>query len=179
MIRYRYMPVETPGNVKDRREREILWLFDATLVLKLIGGAFNILEAMFVATVPPAVAIRIVTFLTRGELAENPGGLLATALRAVAHSFAIHAHYLIALYLFLHGATKIALVLGILAGKKIAYPLFMLGVGLFGSYEAYRGLLRGEPVLLVFAFFDFVVLILTAYEYRRRYSASRPSAAVV
>ena len=64
---------------------------------------------------------------------------------------------------------KVLLVIGIFAGKRIAYPLFMAALTLFGAYEAYRGFVRQELLLQVLAIFDFSLLTLTAYEYRRRY----------
>ncbi len=86
-----------------------------------------------------------------------------------AHAFTIHTHYLLALYLALHGIVKIALVIGIFAKKRIAYPLFMVALTLFGAYELYRGLLLNELLLQALGAFDFALLLLTAYEYRRKY----------
>ena len=57
----------------------------------------------------------------------------------------------------------------IFSGKRIAYPLFMVALVIFGTYEAYRGFVRHETLLQVLAIFDFSLLILTSYEYRRRY----------
>jgi uncharacterized membrane protein len=59
--------------------------------------------------------------------------------------------------------------MSIFARKKAAYPLFMAALACFGAYEAYRGFLLHELVLQALALFDFSLLMLTAYEYRRRY----------
>lgn len=156
-----------PNKVK--REKDILWFFDLALLLKAVDGGFEILVALLVLAVPPSLVLTMTAFITGGELTQDPGDPIASALNSAAHSFAIHTHYLLALYLALHGIVKILLVIGIFAGKKLAYPLFMTALVIFGAYEAYRGFVRHETLLQVLAIFDFSLLILTAYEYRRRY----------
>lgn len=154
---------------KERREENILWLFDLALWLKAMNGVLEVLGAFLVLAVPPALVLKVAAFLTGGELAQDPDDLIAAFIQSAAHSFAIHTHYLLALYLFVHGAAKILLVMGIFAGKRIAYSLFMLALVVFGSYEAYRGFVRHELLLSMLAAFDFMLLVLTAYEFRRRY----------
>ncbi len=150
-------------------ERDILWLFDFALIAKMLNGALETLAALLVLFVPPAFVIKVVEWATSGELAQDPTDPIATLIRSTAHTFTIHTHYLLALYLALHGVVKVALVIGIFAKKRIAYPLFMLALALFGAYELYRGLLLNELLLQALGAFDFALLLLTAYEYRQRY----------
>lgn len=151
------------------REKDILWFFDLALLLKVVNGGLEILAAFLVLIVPPSLVLKIIQFATSGEIAQDPDDPVATAIRSAAHAFTVHTHYLLALYLVLHGAIKVMLVIGIFAGKRIAYPLFMIALVVFGAYEAYRGFVRQEVLLQVLAIFDFALLMLTAYEYRRRY----------
>lgn len=151
------------------KERDILWLFDAALILKIVNGALETLAALLVLFVPPTFVIKVAEWATSGELAQDPDDPIATLIRSTAHAFTIHTHYLLALYLALHGIVKIALVIGIFAKKRIAYPLFMVALTLFGAYELYRGLLLNELLLQALGAFDFALLLLTAYEYRRKY----------
>ena len=116
--------------------------------------------------------LTIVDFITGGELTQDSGDLVASALATAAQSFAVHTHYLLALYLSLHGLVKVLLVIGIFMKKKMAYPLFMLALVVFGGYEAYRGVVKHETLLLVFAAFDVLVFVLTAYDYRKRYGTT-------
>lgn len=159
----------TPPTSDERREKDILWFFDLALLLKAANGGLEILGAALILFVPPTLVVRIAEFLTGGELAQDPSDFIAAAIRGAAQSFAVHSHYLLALYLVLHGAIKVLLVIGIFAKKRIAYPLFIFALAIFGVYEAYRGLARHEQLLQILAAFDFTLLILTAYEYRRRY----------
>jgi uncharacterized membrane protein len=154
---------------KEEREKDILWFFDLALLLKAVNGGLEILGALLVLVIPPSLIIKVVTFLTGGELGQDPDDPVANGILSAAHAFTVHTHYLLALYLVLHGAIKVMLVMGIFAGKRIAYPLFMIALTLFGTYEAYRGFVRHEGLLQILAIFDFTLLILTAYEYRRRF----------
>lgn len=153
----------------EQEERDILWLFDIALVIKAIDGVIEMAAAVFVLFVKPAFVLWLVALATGGELAQDPGDVVATFLKNAGTSFAVHTHYLLAAYLMLHGAIKVLLVIGIFAGKRIAYPLFMSALIIFGVYEAYRGLMLHETLLLAFAAFDTLLLLLTVYEYRRRY----------
>ena len=154
---------------KEEQEKDILWFFDLALLLKAINGALEILGAVLILLVPPAFILKIVEFTTGGEITQDPGDVIANTILSAAQAFTVHTHYLLALYLVLHGAIKVVLVMGIFAGKRIAYPLFMAALALFGAYEAYRGFVLGDLFLQALAVFDFSVLILTSYEYRRRY----------
>ena len=156
-----------PAN-KEEREKDILWLFNLTLLLKAANGVFEMLGAALILVVPPALVLRIVEFITGGELAQDPDDPIIGTIRDAAQSFSVHTHYFLAAYLFLHGIVKVVLVMGIFKGKRIAYPLFMLALALFGSYELYRGFVRNEVLVLALGIFDLSVLVLTAHEYRRR-----------
>lgn len=154
---------------EQRIERDILWLFDLALILKIINGAFEMLAALLVLFVPASVVLKLAQFATSGELAQDPDDPIATAIVAAAQSFTVKTHYLLALYLALHGVVKVLLVIGIFAKKRIAYPLFMIALALFGAYEAYRGFVLNELLLKALALFDLALLVLTSHEYRRRY----------
>ncbi|MDE2173004.1 MAG: DUF2127 domain-containing protein [Patescibacteria group bacterium] len=154
---------------ESERERDILWIFDLALVLKAVGGAVEVLGALLVLFVPPALFVRIIDFVMAGELTQDPHDPVASVIHDAAQAFSVNNHLLITLYIVFHGAIKILLVIGIFAKKRMAYPLFMLALALFGTYEAYRGFTRHELLLQLLAAFDFSLLVLTLHEYRQRY----------
>lgn len=151
------------------RERDIRWLFDASLILKLFNGSLEIITALLILIVPPSFVLRLVEAVTAGELSRDPNDVVATTILNAAHAFAVHPHYFLSLYLVLHGVVKIALVVGIFAKKRIAYPLFMISLVVFGTYEGYLGFTKPNVLLQLFSAMDFIVILLTLHEYRRRY----------
>ncbi len=150
------------------RERDLLWVFDFALVLKAVDGTIEMASAVVIFWYP-RVIMHLADIATAGELSQDPTDIVANAIRNAAHALSLSGHLLIALYLFVHGLIKALLVIGIFAGQRIAYPLFIAALALFSAYETYRGLVRHEAILLIFAAFDLLLLVLTAYEYRRRY----------
>ncbi len=163
----RMEPTETKKEAEV--EKDILWLFDLALILKIINGALEMVAAVLVLFVPPAFVLKLAEYATAGEFAQDPDDPISTAIVNAAQAFSVHTHYFLALYLALHGIIKVLLVIGIFAKKRIAYPLFMLALAVFGAYEAYRGFMLNELLLKALAIFDFSLLVLTSYEYRRRY----------
>lgn len=154
---------------EEKVEKDILWLFDLALIVKIINGALEMLAALLVLFIPPSFVLRLAEFATSGELTQDSDDPIALAIQSAAQTFTVHTHYLLALYLALHGSIKVLLVIGIFAKKKIAYPLFMIALAIFGAYEAYRGFVLHEMLLQALAIFDLALLLLTSYEYRRRY----------
>ena len=154
---------------EEKREKDILWLFDLALILKAVNGSLEMLGALLVLFVPPSLVLKLAEFATGGELAQDPSDPVVAFIREAARAFAVHTHYFLAFYLALHGLIKVLLVIGIFAKKKMAYPLFMLSLAVFGAYEAYRGFVLHELLLQALALFDFALLLLTVHEYRRRY----------
>lgn len=150
-------------------ERDILWLFDLALIVKIINGSLEVLTALLILFVPPSFVLKLSELVTAGEIARDADDLVATTIQSAAVAFTVHPHYFLAAYLALHGAIKVLLVIGIFAKKRIAYPLFMGALIIFASYEAYRGIVLHELLLQAFAVFDVALLFLTLHEYRRRY----------
>ncbi len=147
------------------------WAFRLGLLLKAVNGGLEVVVALLVLYVPPSVVLSLAEFVTQGEVTQDPDDLITTSLTTISKTGAVAAHHLFALYLILHGGVKILLVLGILAGKRIAYPLFMAALVLFGSYEAYRGIRFHDAVILVVSALDLLLLVLTVHDYRRQYSS--------
>ncbi len=160
--------MEEAPSEETRREADLLRLFDVALVLKAIDGTIEMASAVIIFLYP-RLLLRLADLATAGELSEDPRDLVARIIRELGHALTVNGHLLIALYLFVHGLIKVLLVAGIFAGKRIAYPLFITALAFFSTYEAYRGLVQRDTLLLALAVFDLLLLVLTAYEYRRRY----------
>ncbi len=158
---------------KRERERDLLWVFDLALGVKVVNGVLEMFVAFLILLVPANLILKLATFATGGEIAQDANDYIASSILSMAQTYAVHTHYLLALYLVLHGGVKVALAVGIFMKKKIAYPLFIVALVVFGAYEAFRGFVLHERLLQLFAVLDLALLFLTAHEYRRRYPGSR------
>lgn len=160
--------MESPPE-QSERESELLWIFDLALWLKIVNGSLEVISALFILIVPPSIVLRLTEFSTGGDVTGGDGDYVGSSLLTIAKTSSVQVHHLFALYLILHGGVKILLVLGIFAKKRLAYPLFMLALTLFGIYEAYRGVRYHDTLISILALLDLVLAALTLHEYRRRY----------
>lgn len=153
---------------ESRDERKIRSLFDIGLVLKAIFSAFEILGGIAVLFVSRTFVLHVADLVTQGEYNRDSDDFAATTIRNAAHSFAVHTHYILAAYLLVRGVIKLFLIVSILRGVTVAYLFFIAALGIFGSYEAYRAITTHNLLLGAVALYDVALLLLTAYEYKRR-----------
>ena len=90
-----------------------------------------------------------------------------------------------AVYLLVHGAVKIVLVIALLMNKLWAYPCLIIVLLIFIGYELYRIALHPSADLIALTLFDVVIVTLTWLEYGRqrripkdRASAGTPTSSV-
>ena len=150
-----------------RQERELLTIFDYGLFLKILGGLSDVVASVLVLVVPPHLVLRVAEIATQGELASDPHDLVGNLIRASAHAFVLEGHFLLAVFLFVHGAVKATLATLVFLQKRWAYPAFMAVLVVFASYEIYRGVVRHDFLLGSFALFDLILFGITVHEYRR------------
>jgi uncharacterized membrane protein len=73
-----------------------------------------------------------------------------------------------AVYLLLHGAVKVVLVIALLLNKLWAYPCMIVVLLIFIGYQLYRIALDPSAGLIALTIFDAMIVTLTWREYRRQ-----------
>jgi uncharacterized membrane protein len=73
-----------------------------------------------------------------------------------------------AVYLLVHGAVKIGLVIALLLNRLWAYPCMIIVLLIFIGYQLYRIVLQPSVGLVVLTVFDALIVMLTWREYRRQ-----------
>ncbi len=153
------------------------WLHRFFLIgvaFKGIDGVLELAGGVLFAVVTPERLHAVVRTLTQHELGEDPGDIVANAAMRFSRHLSAHTHVFGAIYLVSHGVIKLALVAGLLAGKRWVH-LAAIGIfAVFLAYQAYRYSLNGSVPLLVLSGLDIGVIVLTWLDYRRlRASAGR------
>ena len=115
-------------------------LFELTIGMKAISGLVEIISGSLLFFVPHTRVMGRVSYNTQ---------------------------YFVAIYLLFYGVVNIFLVLFLWRGKLWAYPTAIICFSLFTSYMFVRFLHTHSLLLLVFAVYDVVLIILTDLEYRR------------
>jgi uncharacterized membrane protein len=147
------------------------WL-DRLFVIGIIGKGLNglaeLVGGLLLLFVTPDSIHHVVAVLTRGELSEDPNDLVARYLLHTADGLTGSAVIFGAVYLLVHGAVKIGLVIALLLNKLWAYPCMIIVLLIFIGYQLYRIVLQPSVALVVLTVFDALIVMLTWREYRRQ-----------
>ena len=159
-----------------RREQYLHRFFEISLVAKALFAILEISTGAAAYFVSPALVGRVVGFITRGELTEDPRDLVANILMHWARGLSVGSQHFTALYLFSHGMLKLWLVIGLLRERLWYYPLALVVFAAFIGYQLDRYSFTHSAWLLLLTAVDFVVIGLTWHEmqYLRRLRANRP-----
>jgi len=147
--------------------------FRATVVLKGLDGVLETAGGVLLLFVTPASINRIVRWATIHELAEDPHDFIARHFLHAASQLSTRTTLFGAVYLLVHGAAKVVLVVFVLLGRLWAYPCLVLLLAVFVAYQTYRLTSTPSVGLAAFTAFDLVVAVLTWREYRARRAAAR------
>jgi uncharacterized membrane protein len=141
------------------------------MVLKGLDGALELAGGLVLLFVSPSSINHFVRWLVEDELTQNPHDLIARHLLHSASQLTRSMTLYGAIYLLIHGLTKVVLVVLVLRGKLWAYPWFVGLLLVFVCYQVYRLIYRPSIGLVVLTAFDLFVAWLTWREYR----AKRPT----
>lgn len=147
------------------RERWLRRLFKIGVVLKGIDGVLETIGGAVFLCVGRAALSRFMTTITRPELLEDPDDLVANSLRHAFNHLSAGGKLFGSIYLLVHGAMKIFLVISLLQGKLWAFPTAMAVLLAFMVYQGYRLSAHFSWFLVWLTALDGVVLLLIWHEY--------------
>src|SRR5260370_40711385 len=139
-------------------ERRIHQIFEISVLLKGVHALIECIGGLVLAFVSTSAIIRLVNALTQDELIEDPNDFVAAHLLSLAQNFTVSTQRFYAFYLLSHGVIKAFLVICLLRNKLWAYPVSLVVLGLFVVYHLYRFSYTHVFGLIVFTFFDVIVL---------------------
>jgi uncharacterized membrane protein len=155
------------------KQKDIIHVsFEIGLLLKGIHGLLEIVGGTLLIFLSPDRLNWLTRFLTRHELLEDPKDKVANFLITLSSSFSISTQHFVVFYLMSHGIIKCILILLLWRKKLWAYPLTIISLILFITYQIYRYTLTQSVFLILLTVFDTVMIVLTYLEYKRIKSAS-------
>jgi uncharacterized membrane protein len=149
---------------RDRLDR----LFEIGIILKGLDGILETIGGLLLLAVSPATINRLTSRLTQHELSEDPHDFIATHLLRYAHGLTGSAVTFAAVYLLLHGLTKILLVIALLRNQMWAYPWMIAFLLIFIGYQLYRIALLPTIALSALTAFDALIVWLTWREWNKQ-----------
>ncbi len=154
---------ENSGNSKD-----IVHIsFEIGLLLKGLHGLMEIAGGVLMFFLTPSRLNELVHIVTKHELLEDPRDLVANFLLNIISHFSFSTQHFAEFYLMSHGIIKCILILLLLRKKLWAYPLSIVTLILFITYQIYRYTFTQSVLLLLLTVFDIVMIGLTFLEYKR------------
>ena len=154
-------------------KRKVPWwlnehdFFVASLILKGIDAALEVVGGLVAFFVSPQMLHYIVTALVRRELIEDPNDLVAHTLLKMVHQYVPSVQLFISVYLLAHGIIKIFLVYNLLRNRMWSYPVAIVVFSLFAVYQVYAYIQSPHVSLILLTILDVVVVVLTVLEWRR------------
>lgn len=139
--------------------------FRASLVLKGIDGALELVGGLLLLLISPTTMDRLAKTLFQHELSEDPNDFVA---RHVLHVTAnLHATRTFgAVYLLSHGVAKLVMVVGLWKHQRWAYPFALIFLIAFIVYQLYRMTFAPSTGLALLTVFDVFVVWLVWRDYR-------------
>lgn len=139
----------------------------AGIALKGLDGLLEIFGGTLLALTGRPTIVRVVTSLTRPELAEDPHAFVAAHALHIAQNLAPGTQHFASIYLLAHGAIKVGLVVGLARGWRSAYPVALLLLTAFIGYQCVRLLRSHSLMLAAFTAIDIAIAVLIWCEWRR------------
>lgn len=150
----------------EKRRIDLTLAFEASIILKGIHSIIEIVSGLAFFFVSQQFIMKIVEYLIKEEIIEDPSDFVATHLYSSAEQLTISSQHFAAFYLISHGVVKLFLVFNLLKKKIWAYPMAIVIFGLFIFYQIYRYATTGSIFLIFLTILDLIVIILTFHEYK-------------
>lgn len=140
-------------------------LFEGGIIIKGVGGVLEFLGGLLLIFVSPTSLHNFIVFITGKELFEDPHDVVANSLLGWTAHLTDGAQIFLIVYLWVHAATKLVAVIGILRNQLWAYPFSLVTLGMMMVYQVYEILLHSSIPMLLLTIFDIGVLWLIWREY--------------
>ncbi|MBI1171995.1 DUF2127 domain-containing protein [bacterium] len=134
--------------------RWLHWLFEASLVLKGMFAAGETLAGLGLLLTPNISIINLVGWLIRHNLTQEPDADMAKWVHHVTEVFPIQVQHFYAYYLLAHGVLKFLMVVMLARRILWAYPVAMLILAGFVSYQMTEFFRHGSIALMALSGFD-------------------------
>jgi len=141
--------------------------FYGGLLIKGVNALLEIVGGILISIVSNEWLVRLIRDIALPELTEDPDDPLMNYLITLSQNLSSSSQHWIAIYMLLHGATKLAVVWLLLKQKLWAFPLAVLVFGAFISYEIYSYLHSQSLLMLLIVILDALIIVVIILEYTR------------
>lgn len=141
--------------------------FYGGLAIKAIDAMIEFFGGLFLLILSHDWINRLIHFIAIPELREDPKDRIMNYFITLGQNFSISSQYTVAIYMLLHGATKLTVIWLLLKKKLWAFPLAVFVFGLFIAYELYSYMHSQSVLLLLLIIIDAAMIVMIILEYKR------------
>ncbi len=141
-------------------------LFVASILLKGLFATIETLCGVALFFISMDMIQDAVTFLTQSAVVDSPNGATVAFMMDFMRHFSNGTRVFLGLYFLLHGAVKLAVVLGLLSRRLWAFPAGLTAMGLFVVYQLHRYSETHATALLAISALDLVIMWVILREYQ-------------
>jgi uncharacterized membrane protein len=142
-------------------------VFYGGLVIKAMDALIEFIGGLLLLILSHNSLNRLIWLIALPELREDPKDILMNYFITLGQDFSISSQHLVAIYMLLHGTTKLTVIVLLLKRKLWAYPLAAVVFGLFIAYEIYSYMHSPSVLLLLLTITDAVMTVVIILEYKR------------
>ena len=140
--------------------------FHIGLILKGVYDLGEILSGILLIFLTPDRMSKLITFISAGELREDPNDFIMRHLISFSKTFSINMQLTASLYLLSHGLVKILIIIFLWKEKLWAYPVSCIVFSIFVIIQMLSFVQTYSITMLFLTLIDIIMIILTILEYK-------------
>jgi len=141
--------------------------FYGGLVIKAVNALIEFFCGFLLVILNHDRLNRLIGLIATPELREDPKDVVMNYFIALGQNFSISSQHSVAIYMLLHGATKLAVICLLWKKKLWAYPFAVVVFGLFIAYEIYSYMHSQSVLILMIVIIDAAIIGVIILEYKR------------
>lgn len=148
-----------------KTETEYSNLFKISLILKSFNAMFDILGGVFMWFASKIFLITFILNFFKNEITDDPHNIVGKFIVDSAATLSVSSQYFISIYLLIHGAVKIFLLINLFKKRLWAYPLSIFVFSALIIYQIYELYISFSVWVFLFTSFDTLMVLLVIHEY--------------
>lgn len=133
-------------------------LFQGGLTLKGVNAAIEAIGGLTLLVLRTSTLVHFIDSMTLDELHHVRHDTVALTFMRLASEISVSNKQFFAYYLLAHGLIKIAIVIGLLREKLWMFPVGLVTLGCFVTYQLYRFSIGHSVGLLIITIFDILIM---------------------
>ena len=147
-------------------KRNIHMGFHIGLILKGIYDFGEILSGILLIFLTPDKMSKLISFISAGELREDPNDLIMRYLISFSKTFSINMQLTASFYLLSHGLVKLLIIIFLWKKKLWAYPVSCVIFFIFVVIQMLSFIQTHSIAMLFLTMIDMIMIVLTILEYK-------------